>query len=209
MSTYIIGIAGGTASGKTTVAKKLYKASSSIGNVTLIRLDDYYKRTDNLTLEERQKLNYDHPDSIDFDLLKQNLYDLKHGLAVDKPLYDFTIHNRSENVEHLEPTSVIIVEGILVFVDEEVRNMFDMKIYVDTPDDIRFIRRLIRDMNERGRTLESVYSQYLETVRPMHMQFIEPSKKYADVIIPEGGNNPIVIDLLSSKIASLIENKLK
>lgn len=209
MSTYIIGIAGGTASGKTTVAKKLYKASSSIGNVTLIRLDDYYKRTDNLTLEERQKLNYDHPDSIDFDLLKQNLYDLKHGLKVDKPLYDFTIHNRSENVEHLEPTSVIIVEGILVFVDEEVRNMFDMKIYVDTPDDIRFIRRLIRDMNERGRTLESVYTQYLETVRPMHMQFIEPSKKYADVIIPEGGNNPIVIDLLSSKIASLIENKLK
>lgn len=209
MSTYIIGIAGGTASGKTTVAKKLYKASSSIGNVTLIRLDDYYKRTDNLTLEERQKLNYDHPDSIDFDLLKQNLYDLKHGLKVDKPLYDFMIHNRSENVEHLEPTSVIIVEGILVFVDEEVRNMFDMKIYVDTPDDIRFIRRLIRDMNERGRTLESVYTQYLETVRPMHMQFIEPSKKYADVIIPEGGNNPIVIDLLSSKIASLIENKLK
>ena len=209
MNSFIIGIAGGTASGKTTVAKKIYKETSHLGNVTLIKLDDYYKCLDDLSLEERNKVNYDHPDSIDFDLLKQNLSDLKNGKSVEKPIYDFTCHNRCKETEHLEPTNVIILEGILVFVDEEIRDMFDMKIYVDTADDIRFIRRLQRDMNERGRTLESVVNQYLSTVRPMHEQFIEPSKKYADVIIPEGGNNPIVIDLLVSKINSLIENSIK
>ena len=209
MNSFIIGIAGGTASGKTTVAKKIYTETSSLGNVTLIKLDDYYKCRDDMTLEEREKVNYDHPDSIDFELLKQNLQDLKCGKSIEKPIYDFTVHNRSKETEHIEPTNVIILEGILVFVDEEIRDMFDMKIYVDTADDIRFIRRLSRDMKERGRTLESVVNQYLTTVRPMHEQFIEPSKKYADVIIPEGGNNPIVIDLLVSKINSLIENNIK
>ena len=209
MSTFIIGIAGGTASGKTTVAKHIYNETSGIGDVALIRLDDYYTKKDDMPIEEREKQNYDHPDSIDFALLKQNLNDLKNGKAIDKPIYDFTVHNRSKQVEHIEPKNVIIVEGILVFVDEEIRNMFDMKIYVDTSDDIRFIRRLIRDMNERGRTLDSVVNQYLSTVRPMHEQFIEPSKKYADVIIPEGGNNPIVIDLLVSKINTLVEKHIK
>ena len=203
METLIIGIAGGTASGKTTVAKKLYQATCGFGSVVLIRLDDYYKGS-TLPIEERRLQNYDHPDALDFDLLIQNLQDLKNGKSIDKPLYDFNEHNRKKETERIEPVRVIIVEGILCLAEERVRNLCSIKIYVDTADDIRFIRRLKRDMIERGRSVESIYTQYLDTVRPMHMQFVEPSKKYADVIIPEGGKNPIVIDLLSAKICSII-----
>lgn len=208
MGAVIIAIAGGTASGKTTVAKKLYEITKEKGNVAYIKMDDYYKKHEGMAFEERAKLNYDHPDSIDFDLLVEHIKALKEGKSIDKPTYDFSNHIRSNEIEHLDAAKVIILEGILALVDSRIRDLANIKIYVDTPDDLRFIRRLKRDMRDRGRSVDSVINQYHETVRPMHMQFVEPSKRYADVIVPEGGHNPIVIDLFASKICSIIDEKM-
>lgn len=205
MGVVVIGIAGGSASGKTSVANKLVENQiDKVGSIALIRLDDYYKDLSNLSLEQRAKTNFDHPDSIDFDLLQNHLQKLKQGLSIEKPIYDFTIHNRSNKTELVKPVNVVILEGILTLSEASIRALCDIKIFVDTEDDIRFIRRLKRDTKDRGRTIDSVIGQYLETVRPMHMQFVEPSKRYADIIIPEGGHNPIVIDIITSKISSII-----
>jgi uridine kinase len=205
MAVVVIGIAGGSASGKTSVANKLVENQiSKVSSIALLRLDDYYKDLSNLKIEERSKTNFDHPDSIDFDLLSDHLQKLKDGRSINKPIYDFSIHNRKDKTELINPVNVVILEGILALSEAVIRDLCDIKIFVDTADDIRFIRRLKRDTSERGRTIESVISQYLETVRPMHMQFVEPSKKYADIIIPEGGHNPIVIDIITAKISSII-----
>lgn len=207
MAVTIIGIAGGTASGKTTVARKVFEESSKLGSVVCIKLDDYYYRHDEMTFEERAAINYDHPSSYDSKLLIEHLKSLKKGIAIDKPIYDFVLHNRSNVIERIEPCDVIIVEGIMAFAIPELRNIFDIKLYVQTPDDIRFIRRLKRDMVDRGRSLDSVVNQYLTTVRPMHNEFVEPSKVYADLIIPEGGNNEVAIDMIVVKIADLLNKK--
>jgi uridine kinase len=205
MAVVVIGIAGGSASGKTSVANKLVENQiNKVSSIALLRLDDYYKDLSNLSVEERSKTNFDHPDSIDFDLLKNHLQKLKNGKSINKPIYDFSIHNRQVKSELIKPVNVVILEGILALSEEVIRDLCDIKIFVDTADDIRFIRRLKRDTRDRGRTIESVISQYLDTVRPMHMQFVEPSKKYADIIIPEGGHNPIVIDIITAKISSII-----
>ena len=205
MAVVVIGIAGGSASGKTSVANKLVdNQMNKVSSITLLRLDDYYKDLSNLSVEERSKTNFDHPDSIDFDLLKNHLQKLKNGKSINKPIYDFSIHNRQVKSELIKPVNVVILEGILALSEAVIRDLCDIKIFVDTADDIRFIRRLKRDTRDRGRTIESVISQYLDTVRPMHMQFVEPSKKYADIIIPEGGHNPIVIDIITAKISSII-----
>ena len=207
MKAVVIAIAGGTASGKTTVAKKVYEATKE-GSVVLIKTDDYYAYNPEPDVNVRAKKNYDHPNAIDFDLLVSHINDLKDGKAIEKPDYDFTLHQRKDSLVRVEPAKVIILEGILALVDERIRELADIKLYVDTADDIRFIRRLKRDQRDRGRTVESVIEQYLTTVRPMHMQFVEPSKKYADIIIPEGGHNPIVIDIIVSKISSIIQEKM-
>lgn len=206
MKTTIIGIAGGTASGKSTLSKKIYEESSKYGSVALIKFDDYYKRLDHLSLEERAKVNYDHPNSFDIDLALSQLEDLKQGKSIQKPIYDFTIHNRKDETVTIEPCNVIILEGILIFAIPELLNLFDVKIFVDTPDDIRFIRRLNRDIKKRGRDLDSVISQYLTTVRPMHHTFVEPSKKYADIIVPEGGKNVVALDFIVTKVLKLLNN---
>ncbi len=206
MKTTIIGIAGGTASGKTTLARKVYEASQNYGSVVVIKLDDYYRQISGLTYEERTKINYDHPDSYDSDLLIKHLNDLKNGIPIEKPCYDFVAHNRSDKSVLVKPANVIIIEGIMNFAIPELKDMFDIKIFVDTPDDIRLIRRMTRDIKERGRTLDSVVNQYLSTVRPMHLSFVEPSKKYADIIVPEGGNNNIAIDFITTKIVNILNN---
>ncbi|MDD3191429.1 MAG: uridine kinase [Bacilli bacterium] len=207
MKTVIIGIAGGTASGKTTIAKKLYHASEKYGSVAMIRIDDYYKRLDHLTLDERKKVNYDHPNAYDVDLLIAQIKQLQNFEPIQKPTYDFVIHNRSDVSEVVQPSNVIIIEGIMTFAIPELRALFDIKVFVDTPDDVRFIRRLKRDMEDRGRSLDSVIHQYLETVRPMHMMFVEPSKIYADLIVPEGGKNEVAIDVLVNKIVNILTKK--
>ena len=204
MNCTIIGIAGGTASGKTTLARKLYESTKKVGSVSILRFDDYYYKMDHLTYEERCKINYDHPDSFDVELLISHLQELKKGNPIDKPTYDYVVHNRAKETELIEPSNVIIVEGILIFAIPVLREMFDVKIFVDTPDDIRLLRRLKRDVEDRGRTIESVSAQYLETVRPMHEAFVEPSKKYADLIIPEGGKNQIALDFIETKIIQLL-----
>ena len=206
METIIIGIAGGSASGKTTVSKKVFKATSKNGTVALIRLDDYYKLRDDLALEERAKINYDHPDAYDISLLTKQLNELKQGKAIEKPTYDFVTHNRSNITERIEPSNIVIIEGILTLAIPEIRNMCDIKLFVDTPDDLRFIRRLKRDTEERGRSVDSVINQYLDTVRPMHETFVEPSKTYANLIIPEGGNNKIAIDFIVTRIVDILAN---
>ncbi len=201
----IIGIAGGTASGKSSVSKILYDAFSD-QTVTLLRQDDYYNDQSHLTMEERTKTNYDHPLSIDTDLLVKHLNKLIMGYAIEKPVYDYTLHTRSEQTEAVTPTSIIIVEGLFVLDDVKLRELLDIKLFVETDDDIRFIRRLIRDTTERGRTLESVILQYTESVKPMHEQFIEPTKRYADIIVPEGKTNTVAIDLLITKINSILNH---
>lgn len=209
MNTVIIGIAGGTASGKTTIAKKVYQETSKQGTVSMIKIDDYYKILDHLTYDERTRVNYDHPDAYDIELLTKHLQDLKNGISVQKPVYDFVIHNRSKEItETIEPSNIIIIEGILTLAIKELREMCDIKLYVDTPDDIRFIRRLARDIKDRGRDVESIVEQYLTTVRPMHHTFVERSKTFADLIIPEGGNNNVAIDFIITKIVDII-NKNK
>lgn len=206
MKTTIIGISGGTASGKTTVAKRLYEETKKIGDVGIIRVDDYYNDLSHLTHEERKKTNFDHPSAYDQNLLFEHLYALKEGKEINKPIYDFTVNNRSKETEVVKPCNVLIVEGIMAFAFPQLRDLYDIKIFVDTPDDIRFIRRLSRDVEKRGRTVESVINQYLTTVRPMHSQFVEPSKIYADLIIPTGGENTIAIDIVATKILDLLKH---
>lgn len=206
MSSIIIGIAGGTSSGKTTIAKRVFEATKKYGKVAMIKIDDYYKMN-NLSFDERCKINYDHPNTYDVELIVQNLKDLKEGMSITKPTYDFVYHQRSEITEKVDASEVIIVEGILTLAIPEVRDMCDIKLFVETPDDIRFIRRLQRDIQERGRTVESVIDQYYKTVRPMHKTFVEPSKEYADIIIPTGGHNKVAIDFIASRVRALIKKE--
>lgn len=204
MKTTIIGIAGGSASGKTTLAMRIYNLSSPLSSVTVIRHDDYYNYYPDLPFEERKEINYDHPSAYDTKLLIKHINLLKAGKSIPKPIYDFVMHNRSKKIETINPANVIIIEGIMLFAIPELKEIFDIKIYVQTPDDVRFIRRLERDIYKRGRKVNDIISQYLTTVKPMHEQFVEPSKQYADVIIPEGGQNEVAIDLILAKIKNLI-----
>lgn len=204
MNPLIIGIAGGTGSGKTTLAKNL-KQLFGEREVSLVSHDNYYKRHDEMPYEERCKLNYDHPDAFDTDLIVQQLRLLKAGQPVDCPLYDYTVHNRSGKTIRIQPAPVIIVEGILLFVEPELCSLFDYKIFVDTDADERILRRLLRDVKDRGRSLDSVVSQYLNTVKPMHEAFVEPSKRKADIIIPYGGENTPALEMLAHHIRSLIQ----
>ena len=204
----IIGIAGGSASGKTSLAFRLFQLFEKTNSVLIIKEDDYYKDQSDIPMAERAKTNYDHPFAFDHDLLIEHLESLYNGHSVLKPIYDYTIHNRSEQMERLHPCDVIILEGLFVLENPKLRELLDIKLYVDTPADVRFIRRLVRDVNERGRTMQSVVSQYLETVRVMHDEFIEPSKKYVDLIIPEGGKNTVAIDLIATKISSILAQKM-
>lgn len=201
----IIGVAGGSASGKTSLAKRLKREFEETNSVVIIRQDDYYKDQSEMTMEERLKVNYDHPFAFDNDLLAKHLGELRNGQTVDMPTYDFIEYTRSAVVEKLEPHDVIVVEGLFVLEDEAIRKNLDIKLFVDTPADVRFIRRLNRDVRDRGRSLDSVITQYMNTVRLMHEQFIEPSKRYADVIVPEGGKNEVAVDLLTTKIGSIIK----
>lgn len=200
----IIGIAGGTASGKTSIANDLYNYFKGNHSIKIIKLDDYYKDQSHLTMEKRVLTNYDHPFAFDMDLLIEHLDLLKEGKSIQKPTYNFEEHNRSNVVETIEPRDVFILEGLFVLNEPRIRERSDILVYVDTDADIRFIRRLRRDIEERGRTLDSVCTQYLTTVRPMHEQFIEPSKKYAHIIIPEGSNS-VAVDLLITKISSIVD----
>ncbi len=194
----IIGIAGGSGSGKTTLAERIMAHFGD--RISVLRHDDYYKRHDELTYEERAKLNYDHPDAFDTDLLIRHLDLLRAGQAVDSPLYDYTVHNRSDRTRRVEPNPVILLEGILIFENAELCRRLDVKVYVDTDADVRIVRRILRDVKERARSLDSVINQYLSTVKPMHEAFVEPSKKHADVIIPEGGRNPVAYRILIDRI---------
>ena len=201
----IIGIAGGSGSGKTTLAKNI---AEYFGNkISVLRHDDYYKTNSSLSKEERGKLNYDHPDAFDTELLVEHLDALKAGKSVSSPIYDYSLHDRSKDIRQVEAASVIILEGILIFENAEITSRLDMKIFVDTDSDVRILRRIARDVIDRGRTLESVIEQYLTTVKPMHEAFVEPSKKHADIIIPEGGNNPIAYGIIIDKIEKFIASR--
>ena len=203
MQPLLIGIAGGTGSGKSTVASKI-AAGLPADAVAVIDHDSYYRDHSHLSEEERAQLNFDHPDALDNDLLVRHLEELRSGRPVDVPIYDFKTHARLVERRHQRPTRILIVEGILVFVEERVRQLLDVKIFVDTDADIRVFRRIRRDMEQRGRTFESIRDQYYKTVRPMHLQFVEPSKRWADLIIPEGGNNKVALDLIVSHVRSRI-----
>lgn len=203
----VIGIAGGTCSGKSSIAKILVEDLDN-KTITIIKEDDYYKDQSHLPMEERVKTNYDHPLAFDFDLMKQHLHDLIDRKTIEKPTYDYTVHNRSTVTEIIHPSDIIIIEGLFALYNEEIRSLEDIKIFVDTAADERFIRRLQRDVIERARTVESITNQYLTTVKPMHDQFIEPTKQYADVIIPQGKTNTVAIDLLKTKINSIIQEKM-
>ena len=200
--TMVIGIAGGTGSGKSTLADRLKEAFE--GEMVSLSHDYYYKSNDHLTYEERTKLNYDHPDAFDTELLIEHVKQLKEGKAIEHPVYSFVEHTRMKETVKVEPARVILVDGILIFENKELCNLMDIKVFVDTDADVRIIRRLLRDVQERGRSLDSVISQYLNTVKPMHEEFVEPSKKRADIIIPEGGTNTVAIDLLITKISSIL-----
>jgi uridine kinase len=199
----IIGVAGGTGSGKTTVVREIIR---NIGrtHVTVLHHDSYYRDVKELPFEERIKINYDHPDSLETSLLIRHIRQLKSGESVDVPVYDFSAHLRADETERMEPRKVIIVDGLLILWDRELRQLMDIKVFVDTDADLRFIRRLTRDIEERGRSAESVIDQYLTTVRPMHLEFVEPSKRYADIIIPQGGHNLVGVDILLTKIKSVV-----
>ena len=198
----VIGVAGGTGSGKTTVVRRIVDTLGG-AEVTVLEQDRYYRDHPELRLEERASLNYDHPDSLETALLVEHLLALKAGRTIEVPVYDFTRHSRKAARDTLTPHSAVIIEGILIFTDAELRALMDVKVFVDTDADTRFIRRLQRDVSERGRTVESVIDQYLSTVKPMHLEFVEPSKRYADVIVPEGGHNQVAIDMLMTLIRSL------
>ena len=199
----IIGICGGTGSGKTTITERIISVLPP-ESVRVMQQDHYYKNFPHLLPEQRAKLNYDHPDSIDTPLLIEHVRKLREGRPIDRPVYDFTKHERASSTTRVDPCPATILEGILIFENMALRELMDIKIFVDTDADLRFIRRLTRDIRERGRTVDSVVDQYLTTVRPMHMEFIEPSKRHADVIIPEGGKNEVGIDLVIQKIRSLV-----
>ena len=199
----VVGIAGGTGSGKTTITKKLMQRFG--GDVSVIYHDNYYKAHHNMSYDERSRLNYDHPDSFDTDLLIQAVKDLKAGRSVTCPVYDYTIHDRSDKVIVVKPAKVIIVEGILIFQSRELCQQMDIKIYVDTDADVRILRRIVRDVRDRGRSLDSVVNQYLSTVKPMHEQFVEPSKRNADIIIPEGGHNQVAMEMVMERVRAHIE----
>ena len=199
----VIGIAGGTGSGKTTLMSNLIKEFSE--DVTILSHDNYYKRHDELAYEQRCLLNYDEPAALETDLMAEHLQQLRQGSAIDCPVYDFTQHNRSNDTIHLVPKKVIIVEGILIFENKELRDLMDIRIFVDTDSDVRLCRRILRDVRERGRTLESVVTQYLDTVKPMHEMYVEPSKKYAHIIVPEGGKNLVALDMITGRIRRHLE----
>ena len=203
MKPIIIGVAGGTGSGKTTVSQEILRRVGA-ERIVFIQHDSYYRDRSHLSLEERARLNYDHPDSLESEFLVSHLQQLQAGQPVEIPVYDFTTHTRTEETRCVEPKWVILVEGILIFAEPALREMFDVKIWVDTDADVRFIRRLRRDITERGRTVESVIEQYEETVRPMHLEFAEPSKRYADVIIPEGGFNTVAMDMVVARILEML-----
>jgi uridine kinase len=203
MKPVVIGVAGGTGSGKTTVAREILRRAGT-DQISLIQHDAYYKDLSDLPLAQRAIQNFDHPDALDNRLLIAHLQELKAGRPIQIPVYDFTTHVRTKETRRVEPRRVILVEGILIFADEELRRLMDVKIYVDTDVDIRFIRRLQRDIADRGRTMESVIRQYLATVRPMHQEFVEPSKRYADVIIPEGGFNEVAMEMIAARIRALL-----
>ncbi len=202
----IIGICGGTGSGKTTLARKIIE---TVGreNVILVEQDSYYRNLADMPLDERHQANFDHPDSIDSEMLMNHLKRLRLRQAIEMPVYDFKTHTRSDQHEHIEPKPVVLVEGILIFAESRISELLDVKVFVDTPDDIRFIRRLKRDIVERGRTVEMVIEQYFATVRPMHFEFVEPSKRNADIIIPENGNTDIGIEFICSKIREEINGQ--
>lgn len=202
----VIGIAGGSCSGKTSVTKAIYDVFQK-SSVVVIEQDYYYKDQSHMTMEERLQQNYDHPLAFDNDLLIQHLQQLMNGHSIEKPVYDYVNHTRSNEVIYVEPKNVIILEGILVLEDKRLRELMDIKVFVDTDSDLRIIRRLARDIKERGRTIDSVIDQYLNAVRPIHNLFIEPTKRYADIIIPEGGENEVAIDLMVTKIKSILETK--
>ncbi len=199
----VIGIAGGSGSGKTTVSKEISKRLPA-DRVLILTEDAYYNDNSALSMDERKKINYDHPNAYDTDLLIEQLQDLLDGKAIELPTYNFNILSRAKDTIHVEPADIIILEGILVLASEELRKFMDIKLFVDADDDIRFIRRLQRDTQERGRSIDWIISQYLTTVKPSYNQFVEPSKKYADIIIPQGGENQVAIDMVSSKLLSII-----
>ena len=200
-----IGIAGGTGSGKTTITRRIMQEFG--GDVSVVYHDNYYKRHDDLTYEERTKLNYDHPNAFDTPLLIEHLEALKAGEPVECPVYDYTVHNRSEKTVTIRPAKVIVVEGILIFAEPELCRRMDIKIFVDTDADVRILRRILRDTRDRGRDLESIVTQYLTTVKPMHEQFVEPSKRNADIIIPEGGHNQVAVDFVMERIRAHVEGR--
>ena len=198
----IVGIAGGTASGKTTIVRKIKENFGD--DIVVINHDSYYKAHDDLSYEDRSRLNYDHPGSFDTDLMIEDVKKLKNNIAIDMPVYDFSVHNRADATVHIVPKNVIILEGILVLDNKELRDLMDIKVFVDTDADERLMRRIRRDMVERARSIESILNQYADTVKPMHEQFIEPSKKYADIIIPRGGENLTGISILQQHIKSML-----
>ena len=204
MNITIIGIAGGTGSGKSTLTARLREQFGK-NEVSVINHDSYYKRHDELPYEERCKLNYDHPDSFDTDLLVEHLKALRRGETVQVPVYDYTIHNRSDKTVTVSPAPVVIVEGILIFASAELCDMMDLKVFVDTDADVRILRRIVRDVKSRGRTLDSVVTQYLTTVKPMHEQFVDPSKRKADLIVPEGGHNKVALDMLIKWVSNRLQ----
>lgn len=201
----VIGIAGGTGSGKTTLMKRLIERFED--EVTVLSHDNYYKRHDDLTYEQRCLLNYDEPAAFDTSLMVYHLEELRRGHPIECPVYDFTVHNRSDKTIHVVPRKVIIVEGILIFENEALRSLMDIRIFVDTDADIRLCRRIKRDVNKRGRTLESVLTQYQETVKPMHEQYVEPSKKYANIVVPEGGKNEVALEMIMGRIQRHLEER--
>ncbi len=206
----VIGIAGGTGSGKSTMINKIKSEFNE--QITIINHDYYYKDRSDISFEERQKLNYDHPDAFDTDLMIEHIKKLKSWKQVERPVYDFTVHNRTGETVTLYPAKVIIVEGILIFENKELMKLFDVKIFIDTDPDVRIVRRILRDVRERGRSLESVINQYMTTVKLMHEQFVEPSKKYADVIVPEGGFNMVALQMINHRINAMLselENQQK
>ena len=203
----VIGIAGGTCSGKSSIAGILIDEFRYTNSINIIREDDYYKDQSHLPMEERAKTNYDHPLAFDFDLMIDHLNKLIAGETIEKPTYDYTVHNRSNVTEIVHPSDVLIIEGLFALYTREIRDLEDIKIFVDTAADIRFIRRLKRDVKERARTIDNITDQYLTTVKPMHDQFIEPTKQFADIIIPQGKSNTVAIDLLKTKINSILNEK--
>jgi len=202
----LIGIAGGSGSGKTLVARNIVRELGS-DRVVIIDQDSYYKNLDDIPLRDRDARNFDHPDAFDNDLLKRHMRELLAGRGVEQPIYDYTEHRRLDETRHIGDHLVVVLEGILIFVDPELREMMDIKLFVDADPDVRFIRRLRRDLVERGRSVDSIVRQYEESVRPMHMQFVEPSKRYADLIIPEGGHNRVAIDMIRTKIRDLLRER--